>query len=600
MRPRPYPTPRLPVAALSLLLLAACGTPAPAPPALPETATGRLARPAVVAQRQMVTTAHPLATEAGIAVLRAGGNALDAAVAAQMMLGLVEPQSSGIGGGAFLLHWDGRAVVAWDGRETAPATADERLFLGPDGKPIAPMAASVGGRSVGVPGAVRMLEAAHRRHGRLPWQRLFEPAIRSASEGFVVTARLHALLARDAALRGDPLARAFYYRADGSPHPVGQVLRNSALAEVLRRLSVRGSDALHTGPIAADLVARVRGRAGNPGRLTEADLADYTAVPREPICTPWKAAYRVCGMPPPSSGHLALMQMLGILEHRPAIALPLTTGVPVADWLHVYAEAARLAYADRAAHVADPSFVQAPVGRWDSLLDVRYLKARAAMIGERSMGQASAGHPRGDPIAWAPQPDQPESGTSHVGVVDAEGRAVALTTSIEAAFGARLMSDGGTGLPGGYLLNNQLTDFSFEPADGQGRPVANRVQPGKRPRSSMAPTLVFDARDGRLLMVAGSPLGPVIPHLVAKTLLGVFDWGLGVQEAVALPNFANLNGPTMLEAGGFPAATAHALRRRGHEVVETELPSGLQVILRTPQGWIGAADPRREGTVQGD
>lgn len=584
---------------LGLLLLGACGT-ALAPPALPEAATGRSARPAVAAQRQIVTTAHPLATEAGLAMLRAGGNALDAAIAAQMMLALVEPQSSGIGGGAFLLHWDGRELVAWDGRETAPAAVDDKLFLGADGKPLPLMAVLVGGRAVGVPGAVRMLEAAHRRDGRLPWARLFEPAIRSATAGFAVSPRLHALLASDEALRSDARARAFYYRADGTSHPVGHLLRNPALAEVLRRIAAEGSVALHGGTVAADLVARVRGHASNPGRMTEADLAAYAAVRRLPICTVWKAIYRVCGVPPPSSGHLAMMQVLGMLEHRPAVAQPLAAGVPGADWLHAYAEAARLAFADRAVYIADPAFVQAPVGRWDSLLDARYLAQRAALIGERSLGHATAGHPRGEPIALAPQPEQPESGTSHVSVVDAQGRAVALTTSVEAAFGARLMADGGTGLPGGYLLNNQLTDFSFEPADAQGRPIANRVQPGKRPRSSMAPTLVFDARDGRLLMVTGSPLGPVIPHLVAKTLVGVFDWGLGLEQAVALPNFANLGGPTLLETAGFPPATAAALRRRGHVVIETELPSGLQVILRTPQGWIGAADPRREGSVQGD
>jgi len=599
MRPHPRTTPRALAAALSFLLLGACGTPPP-PLVLPEAASGRVEKQAVVARRQMVTVAHPLATEAGIAMLRAGGHAIDAAVAAQMVLGLVEPQSSGIGGGAFLLHWDGRDVVAWDGRETAPAAADEKLFLQTDGKPMPMMAAIVGGRAVGVPGAVRMLEAAHRRHGRLPWASLFEPAIRIATEGFVISPRLHALLASDEALRGDRLARAFYYRADGTPHPAGHRLRNPAMAEVLRRIAVQGSAALHAGPVAADLVARVRGHASNPGAMTDADLAGYAAVPREAICTIWKAVYRVCGVPPPSSGHLALMQVLGLLEHRPALAQPLAAGVPSADWLHVYAEAARLAFADRAVYVADPAFVQPPVGRWDSLLDPRYLRQRAALIGDRSLGTAPAGHPRGEPIAFASQPAQPESGTSHVSIVDAEGRAVALTTSVEAAFGARLMADGGTGLPGGYLLNNQLTDFSFEPADAQGRPIANRVQPGKRPRSSMAPTLVFDARDGRLLMVVGSPLGPVIPHLVAKTLVGVFDWGLGLQAAVDLPNFANFNSPTLLETGGFPPATAAALRQRGHVVVETELPSGLQVILRAPPGWVGASDPRREGTVQGD
>jgi gamma-glutamyltranspeptidase/glutathione hydrolase len=329
-------------------------------------------------------------------------------------------------------------------------------------------------------------------------------------------------------------------------------------------------------------------------------MAGYKPAQREAICTDWRQVYRVCGFPPPSSGHLVVMQMLGIVERAPSVAVPLLDGIPGPDWLHVHTEAARLAYADRASFVADPGFVPAPGGDWRSMLDGAYLQQRAALIGVQSMKVAQPGTPGVQRITWAPQPEQREAGTSHVSIVDADGHAVSMTTTIESAFGARLLSDGGTGQPGGFLLNNQLTDFSFAPADAAGRPVANRVKPGKRPRSSMSPTLVFDRRDGRLLMSLGSPLGAAIPHFVAKTLIGSFDWGLNAQQAINLPNFASFNGPTVLEAGRFPAGTVDALRARGHTVVESDLTSGLQAIQRTRDGWFGGADPRREGVVMGD
>ena len=589
---------------LCVLALAACAVPRPAPlPAaalvLPEGPSGWTAKPEVQARRFMVATANPLATDAGHGVLEAGGSALDAAIAVQMVLTLVEPQSSGIGGGAFLLYWDGQAVQAWDGRETAPAAADERLFVGPDGKPLPFAQARLGGRAGATPGVLRMLEQAHRRHGRLPWARLFMPAIELARQGFAVSPRLHAMLASDRNLRDDPLARAYFYGADGKPWPVGHVLRNPALAAVLGAIAERGSAALHEGPIAADLVARVQGHAV-PGRLSPADLAAYSPRLREAICTDWLAVWRVCGFPPPSSGHLALMQILGLLERQKVPTQPLADGVPAADWLHAYTEAARLAFADRALYVADPDFVAAPAGRWTSLLDSAYLDARAALIGARSMRTAQPGVPAGGQVGVAPMPDQPEHGTSHVSIVDAQGHAVAMTTTIEYAFGAHLMADGGTGLAGGYLLNNEMTDFSFVPADAQGRPVANRVQPGKRPRSSMSPTLVFDKRDGRLAMVLGSPGGPAIIHFTAKALVGTLQWGLAPQQAVELPNFGSFNGPTVLERGHFPAATVAALRARGHEVNEVALTSGVQAIVRTATGWAGGADPRREGSVRGN
>jgi gamma-glutamyltranspeptidase/glutathione hydrolase len=588
---------------LASLLLAACVAPPQALeatfPALPEGASGLSAKPGWSVSRFAVAAANPLATEAGFQVLKAGGTAVDAAVAVQMVLALVEPQSSGIGGGAFLLHWDGRVVQAWDGRETAPAAADQRLFFGADGQPMPREQAWLGGRAVGVPGAVRLLEAAHRQHGRLPWAQLIQPAITLAEQGFAVSARLHTQLQGETALRSDPQARAYFFRADGQPHPMGHRLRNPALAAVLRRIAAEGSAGLHTGPVAADIVRRVQGHVTNPGRLGQADLASYAVKLREPICTDWTLIYRVCGMPPPSSGHLAVMQILGLLERLTPLAEPLRDGAPTPDWLHRYTEASRLAFADRAQFVADPDFVTAPPGGWSSLLDDAYLRQRALLIGERRMDTARPGQPGGQRSALAPQPDQAEHGTSHISIVDGEGHALAMTTSIEAAFGARLMSDGGTGLAGGFLLNNQLADFSLLPADARGRPIANRVQPGKRPRSSMSPTLVFDRRDGRLLMSLGSPGGAAIIHFSAKALIGALDWGLDAQRAINLPNFGSFNGTTVLEAGRFGGATVAALRARGHTVVEMELTSGLQALQRTPTGWFGGADPRREGVVMG-
>jgi gamma-glutamyltranspeptidase/glutathione hydrolase len=594
-------------------LLAACTSPLvpdAGAPRQPEGASGWQAKPGWQFSRRAVAAAHPLAAEAGARVLREGGNAMDAAVAVQMVLSLVEPQSSGIGGGALLMHWDGREVAAWDGRETAPAAADERLFVQPDGKPMPFFAAAIGGRAVGVPGAVRMLEAAHRVHGRLPWARLMEPAIALAESGFRISPRLHHAIATDTHLARDAQARAYFYGRDDRAQPVGHLLRNPAYAEVLRAIAARGSRALHEGPIAADLVARVRTHV-SPGRMTAADLAGYVPLRREPLCTDWLALYRVCGFPPPSSGHLTMMQILGLLERAPGArsaagggSAGLDGGVPSADWLHRYAEATKLAFADRDQFVADPATTPAPAGDWRSLLDVNYLAQRAALIGERSAGRALPGRPSAPgalPLAWAPMPPQPEGGTSHVSIVDAGGHAVALTTTVETSFGSRLMADGGTGLAGGYLLNHQLTDFSFAPADAAGRPVANRVQPNKRPRSSMSPTLVFDAADGRLLMVLGSPGGANIIHYAAKTLVGALQWHLDAQRAIDLPNVGGNNtAVTWLEAGRFPPAVAAALRARGHTVNEAELTSGVHALQRTPRGWSGGADARREGVVVGD
>jgi gamma-glutamyltranspeptidase/glutathione hydrolase len=611
-----------------LLLVAGCAGLAPraaAPPAMPaaadiapEAATGssRMRPPGGwVFAREAVAAAHPLAAEAGAHVLAQGGNAVDAAVAVQAVLGLVEPQSSGIGGGAFLLFTDGQGrVEAWDGRETAPAAADERLFLKPeDGKPLDFAAAVAGGRSVGVPGALRMLEQAHRRHGRLPWARLFEPAIERAEQGFAVGARLHGLLAADALLRRDATAAAYFYDAQGQPWPVGHRLRNPEYAALLRDVAARGSAALHDdGPWARAVVRSVREHAANPGRLALDDLRGYQPREREPLCHDFRA-WRICGMPPPSSGAIAIGQILGMLEwldaRRPGVLGRIVPGAPPPpEFLHAYAEAAKLAFADRALYVADPDFVTAPGGSWRNMVDPLYLQGRAALIGERAQARAAAGRPLprvmsqaegGEPLAWAPDRSPELPATSHVSIVDAEGRAVAMTTTIEAQFGARLMVNRGAGLAGGFLLNNQLTDFSFVPEEG-GLKVANRVEPGKRPRSSMSPTLVFERASGRLLATLGSPGGAPIIHYTAKVLLATLLYGLDVQQAIELPNFANLNGPTLLEAGRFPPATLEALRARGHELREVDLTSGLHAVERRADGrWAGGADPRREGVVRG-
>ena len=602
-------------------LLAACAT-APAPfvytaPAQPEGSSGYSPKPGWATTRFAVAAANPLATDAGLQVLRAGGSAIDAAVAVQMVLTLVEPQSSGIGGGAFLLHSTGGKVEAFDGRETAPAGVDDKLFVGADGKPMAFYEGVVGGRSVGVPGTVKMLEAAHKQYGKLPWAQLFVPAITLAESGFKVSPRLATLLAGEVHLKRDPSAAAFYYKPDGSALEAGTLLKNPALADVLRQIAAKGAIAMHEGAIAQAMVAKVQGHPSNPGKLSMNDLASYQVKKREPICSDYAAAhsaYKICGMPPPSSGAIAVGQILGILANTNAATMPPATGMggvpgataqtPSADWLHLYTEASRLAFADRAQYLGDPDFVAAPAGNWMSLLAPDYLAERAKLIaqqpGGQSMKTAKPGVPGPVKTAYAPMPDQPEYGTSHISIIDGFGNAIAMTTTIEDAFGARQLTDGGTGKAGGFLLNNELTDFSFAPSDADGKPIANRVQPGKRPRSSMAPTLVFDKGTGQIVMSGGSPGGALIIHYTAKVLYGTLNWGLNAQQAIDLPNFGSLNGPSLLEEKRFAPATVEALRTRGAEVREMNMTSGLQAIQKTDKGFFGGADPRREGVVLGD
>ena len=597
------------LAAVLLIWLAACGHPPASqgladadlrPGGAPEAGSGFAAKEGAWARHFMVAAAHPLATDAGYRILRAGGSAVDALIAVQMVLTLVEPQSSGLGGGMFLIHHDGKAVQAIDARETAPAAATPGLFLH-NGKPMSFLQSVVGGRSVGTPGVVRGLALAHRLHGRLPWASLFDPAIELAEQGFVIGPRLATLLTDPTArpLRLDRNAAELFFEADGSSKKVGTVLRNLPLAGVFRALARQGELAFYEGPLARAMVDAVQGHATNPGGLSLADLAGYRALLREPLCFNHRS-WRLCGMPPPSSGTLAIAQMLGMLEQR-RLALPPPQPSAVgleasAEAVHVFSELGRLAFADRARYVADPDFVGLPGGADTTLLDANYLRQRAALIGERSMQRALPGRPRGFELARADDLSLELPSTSHVSIADGFGNTLAMTSTIENAFGAQIMV-------GGFLLNNQLTDFSFLP-EADGLPIANRVEPGKRPRSSMAPMLVFERSSGALVASLGSPGGSAIINYAAKVLLAMFEWDLDIQQAITLPNFGSRNGPTELELGRATPALVESLQQRGHQIQRVPLTSGIQGLQRRKRGtsteWFGGADPRREGTVRGD
>ncbi len=532
----------------------------------------------------MAVTAHSLATEAAVEILRAGGTAADAAIAAQLVLNLVEPQSSGLGGGGFLLYHDAREkrLRAYDGRETAPAAARPERFIGADGKPLPFFVAAVGGRSVGVPGLPALLDIAYRNHGRLLWPRLFAPALRLAIEGFPLSPRLHKLLSEDRFLRTDPAARRLYYDADGNPRPIGTKIVNREFGFTLLALAQHGTKYFYEGPIAHDIAEAVRGHAGHPGDLAVTDLAGYKVVEREPLCGERLGGHRICGMPPPSSGGLAVLQILTFAEAAAGLA-PLSP-----DSVHRFSEAGRLAYADRTRYLADPAFADVPV---QALLDPAYLAERARRIRpEVSMGEAAAGEMT-DRQALGEDAPLELPATTHLAIIDAEGNAASLTSSIEAAFGSRIMVRG-------FLLNNQLTDFSFRP-EADGKPVANRVEPGKRPLSSMAPTVAY-AASGRIAAVLGSPGGSRIINYVAKTLLALLAWNLSPAEATALAHFGSRNGPTELERGTAAAALQPQLEKLGHKVMVDDMTSGLSVILRRGDAWVGAADPRREGTARGE
>lgn len=589
------------------LTLAACHRAiAPELPPAPELGSGyRTDMHTRHAERHMAAAANPLAAEAGREMLRKGGSAIDAAIAMQAVLTLVEPQSSGIGGGALIMLWDGEQVHAYDGRETAPAEATPRLFLKADGTPMSFSAAQIGGRSVATPGVLRALELAHQKTGHLQWAKLFEPAIRLAEQGFPISERLHGLIANDRFIRQSPDMAAYFLNADGSAKAVGTRLKNPALANVFKRIAKEGPDALYTGPIADEISQKVQAHQ-NPGSLTPTDLKGYSAVERQPLCTDYKR-WRVCGMPPPSSGAIAVAQILGTLQaleaRDPRLALgpmkPLKTASPAGleptpEAVHLIAEAQRLAYADRAQYVADPDFVPVPVA---GLVAPDYLARRAALIGSRSMGVAKPGTPAGIQVAYAPDRSPLRISTSQVVAVDDVGGAVSMTTTVESAFGSHLMVQG-------FLLNNQMTDFAFVP-DENGQPLANRVEPGKRPRSSMAPTLVFDRQSGELIATVGSPGGSQIIEYVSKSLIAMLDWDMDPQAAVGLPNFGSRNAATELEKGLFSAPLKQALKDRGHALSEIDMTSGAQAIVRVrdAQGKVsllGGADPRREGEALGD
>ena len=529
----------------------------------------------LAAPQSLVAAANPMAVEAGLEVLRRGGSAVDAAIAVQMVLGVVEPQASGLGGGGFLLHYDGSTgtIDVYDGRETAPAGATPGMFLGGDGKPLGFREAVASGISVGVPGALAMLELAHKEQGKLAWGELFQPAIRLAREGFPAPPRLAAALAQMPGLRDDSGLRATYFDAEGSPRKRGETVVNPALADMMQQIADQGSKAFYEGPVAAEMVARVRGHV-RPGTLSLADLAGYRPAKREPLCGPYRV-WIVCGMPPPSSGGIVTLQVLELIE-------------PFDIWrdppnslraLHLIVEASRLAFADRDRYVADPAFVAVPVA---GLLSPAYIAERRTLISEnRSMGKVEPGVP----------PGYVERGTSHITVVDRWANAVSFTTTVEYTFGAQMMVHG-------FVLNNQLTDFSALPESG-GKPVANRVQPGKRPRSSMSPTFILDS-DRKLYAALGSAGGSRIIGDTLQATIGVLDWKLPMQDAIALPRIISANGPVELEAGTPLAGEADALRDLGHQVQVRRHDGGLSGVRRSGDGWEGGADPRRDGVAKGE
>lgn len=544
------------------------------------------ARAQPVARHYMVAAANPLAAEAGLEMLKAHGSAVDAAIAVQMVLNLVEPESSGIGGGAFMLLHDPKSGVttSFDGREVAPASARPDMFLGIDGKPRGHFDAIPGGLSVGIPGVVAMLEMAHKKYGRLPWAQLFQPAIRIAERGFPVGKKLARTIAGAPAMANMPDVRHLFYHSDGTPLAEGEILKNPALAQTFRTIAQNGAKAFYTGAIAKNIVDAVQHAPANPGGMTLADLAGFHAQERAPVCGDYRS-YHVCSMGPPSSGGIAILQILGMLQRFPSAQLQPNS----LSETHLFTQASRLAYADRAKYLGDTAFVDVPV---NGLLDRGYIGARAALIDPaHDMGTAPAGTPPRNHAQYAPQTSPVLHGTSHMTIVDERGEAIAMTTSVEYVFGAEIAANG-------FFLNNTLTDFSFQPTLN-GLPVANAPAPGKRPLSAMSPTLVFD-KDHHFLLGLGSPGGPSIIDYVAQTLVAILDGGKSPQQAVALPRHLNTNGATTLEQGAGTDALAAGLTAMGHNVrTAAGEASGLHIVMRVKGGYIGAADPRRDGIAIG-
>ena len=578
--------------ALALLLTAAA---APAPPATRPTAPAAAAPPSQLewtpgaaprtstAPHAMVAAANPMAVQAGLNVLRRGGSAVDAAVAMQAVLGLVEPQSSGLGGGAFMTYYDGRthAVTAYNGRETAPAGATPDMFLGPDGRPLPRGTAMLSGRSAGVPGAVAMLYLAHSQHGKLPWKDLFADAERLADHGFPAPHRMADSASSRAPQAAAPDAVAYFTKPDGTKIKAGDIMRNPAYAATLRKLAAEGPKAILEGPIAEQIVAKLH-QGPIPGSMTLADLKGYRPETGPAVCRPYRA-YMVCAPPAPSGGP-SLLEALGILANTDEPAHPND-----AQGWYLYSQASRLMYADRDRYMGDPDFVQVPT---EGLLDPAYLAERAKLIGPTAGPPPQPGQPRGAPAFTSAKALEP-GGTTDFAIVDAQGDAVSMTTTVESIFGDGRMV-------GGFFLNNQLTDFSFLPKDAQGRPAANAVAPHKRPRSAMAPAIVLDEQ-GRFVAALGSPGGPAIIDYNLKTLVGLLDWKLPIQEAIALPNLIAGGSYYDAEVDKFPPAVVAGLAAKGVKLTQgfAAEGSGVQGIEAVPQGLRGGADPRREGIARG-
>lgn len=550
--------------------------------------------PETTAKKHIIAAANPLAAKAGLKILRAGGSAVDAAIAAQLVLGLVEPQSSGIGGGGFMLSFNAEngEITSWDGRETAPDGATPDMFLGSDGKPKKFTQARLGGLSVGVPGLLAMLELAHVEQGKLPWARLFRPAIKLAEAGFIVSPRLAEMIAGSSDLNTFSQSKNYFFNEDGTPLRAGQKLVNAKLAQTYRTIADQGAKAFYLGPIGYDIGVAVRQASINPGTMNGTDLVAYRAKKRDPVCGPYRTML-VCGMGPPSSGGIATLQILGMLQE-----FDLAKTKPGSlSAVHLIAEASKLAFADRATYIGDPRFVPWPEG----LISPDYLKARAKLIDpQKASGSTAPGMPgmsgqnnftpKYGP-KYAMSDESHGISTTHLSVIDSDGNAVSMTSSIESAFGSRLMVRG-------FLLNNQLTDFSFRP-EVDGGPVANQAGPRRRPRSSMAPTLVFDS-DGNVSAAIGSPGGSSIIGYVAQSIISLFDWKLPPGEALAMPHFLSRGGAVELEIDSGAEILKQPLEAMGHQVKMKATNSGLHFVGVSGDGLIGAADPRREGVVLGD
>lgn len=577
----------LTVFSLFLSVLAFPALSADVRPSAPEIATGESQSHAVVGNKIMAVTAHPEATKAAYAILNKGGTAADAAIAAQMVLGLVEPQSSGIGGGGFLLYYDAQKqhLVTLDGRETAPSEAGRHLFQGEDGKPLKFYDAAIGGRAVGTPGLLRMLEKIHEWQGTMPWPNLMAPAIRLAHDGFTVTPRLNKMLAAEAKrFDADTIAQLYFYPDGRYPVSMGSTLRNPHYADSLRVIARDGVQAFYDGALSKEVVEKVQRSSKNPGLLSTEDLKAYKTIEREALCGSYRG-YQVCSMAEPSSGGLTLLMIFGMLEHFNLEVL----GPKNATSWHIISEVSRLAFADRNKYIADSDFVKTPSTR---LLDSDYLKSRADLIDAlKPAPKVEAGVPPG----WDPKKQQAtdtktkNTGTTHLSIVDKYGNVISMTTSIENAFGSRLMV-------GGFLLNNQLTDFSFKATNDNGRPIANRVQGGKRPRSSMSPVIIFDP-EGRPFMVVGSAGGSRIIGYVLQRIISVIDWNMSLEEAMKAPHILHRGKKLEIESKGLDMA--EPLKRIGHPIVVGDMNSGLTAIHFKDDQIIGVADPRREGIALG-